>query len=141
MRISKPPTPYVRIAPKGFTFNAACMQLMPDVKYVQFFQDFKNSRLFAVECGSSDEDKTPWRLNCVSHEIRQKHVKWSKFYKLICDEMHWIHGNEYAIPASLQVADGKRFIFFDLAGNKETSSIWDLKLSDLQPANIDEEGQ
>ena len=136
MRISGISTPYLRITPKGFIFNATCMQLMPDVGYVQFMQNFKHGRLYAIECGVSDEDNAPWRSHCSSREVRAKHVKWIKFYNLICDEMNWIHGNEYTLLAVLKEFDGKRGIFFDLNDNKEYSPFWNIKLSDLQPVDV-----
>ena len=133
------PKPYLKIAPKGFTFNAACMQLMPDVNYIQFRHNLKNGQLFAVECGASDENNIPWRLNCSSREVNAKHTKWPKFYKFICDEMKWIHGNEYTVPAMFQELDGQRLIFFDLFDIKKENSVWNFKLSDLHSLSVDEE--
>ena len=133
------PSPSVRISPNGFTFNAACMNLMPDVDYVQFMHNFKCGQLFAMECGATDEDKTPWRLRCSSREVRVKRTKWPKFYQLICNEMNWLIGNEYTLPASLQEFEGKRIVFFHLADSTEGSSLWNLKMSDLQSADVDEE--
>ena len=131
MKRSKPSKPYMRITPKGLTFNAACMRLMPDVSYVQFLHNFKHGHLYALECGAYDEDNAPWRLNCRSREVYAKYVKWDRFYKFICDKMDWIHGNEYTIPASLKEFTEKRAIFFNLNENKEESPFLNLKLSDL----------
>ena len=139
MKATTLPSPSVRISPKGFTFNAACMSLMQDVDYVQFLHNFKDDQLIAIACGPNDKDNTPWRLKCSSREVRAKRVKWSKFYLFICNEMNWLVGNEYTMPASLQKFDGERVIFFDLADSKEGSSLWNLKMSDLQPANVDAE--
>ena len=126
------PEPHLKIGPKGFTFNAACMQLMADVGYVQFFHNFKRGQLYAVECGASDADNTPWRSNCTSSEVRAKRVKWHRFYKHLCDGMGWLHGNVYTIPAVLQEFDEKRLIFFDLSESKEESLFWGMQISNLQ---------
>jgi len=112
---------------------------MEDVDYVQFLHNFKQGQLFAIECGASDEDNTPWRLNCGSREVNVKRVKWPRFYKLICDEMNWFIGNEYTIPASLHEDEGKRFICFNLTDSREESPLWNLKLCDLQSVSLDKE--
>lgn len=132
----KLPTPAVRVSLKGFAFNAACMQIMPDVGYVQFQYYFKTGFLCAVECGKNDEHSIPWRANCNSREVRAKNVRWPRFYKLICDGMGWIAGNDYTIPAILEDFDGKRCIYFNLSDRKEKSPFWNMKLSDLQPVDV-----
>lgn len=131
--------PSVKISPKEFTFNAACMRLMPDVGCVQFLYNFKLGHLLAAECGKSDNDKVPWRINCSGSKIREKRMRWPKFYKLICDGMNWLQGNDYTIPASLQEYDGRQAVLFDLGGLKEDNPLWDVKLNDLQLISVDAE--
>jgi len=133
----KIPAATLKMTPKGFTFNAACMRLIPDAGYVQFRHLFNKGHLVALECGYNDEHSVPWRVNCNSHKVLAKNVRWPMFYNLICEKMGWIVGNEYTVSATLQEFDGKRFIFFDLCGHKEKSPIWDLCLSDLLTADID----
>jgi len=53
--------------------------------------------------------------------------------------MNWIFGNEYKIPANLERLDGKRLIVFNLNNQSETSPFWNLKLSDLRPADVETE--
>ena len=124
--------PLLKISPKELEFNAACMQLMPEVKYVQFMHNFKKGQLFAVECDISASDNAPWRANCNSKEVRAKRVKWTKFYHYICDGMDWLYGNVYTIPAMLQEFSEKRLIFFDLYEAKEESSFWGVPINDLR---------
>ena len=78
------PMPYVRMTRKGFSFNAECMQLMPDVGYVQILHSFEHGRLFAIECGEKDEHSIPWRVNCNSSVVRAKNVKWPWLYRRTC---------------------------------------------------------
>jgi hypothetical protein len=108
------------------------MQLMPDVGYVKFYHNLKEGLMYAVECDKFDNDNAPWRANCSSREIRGKRVKWTRFYEFICDNMNWIIGNEYTIPAVFQEIEGERLIFFDLNERKEKSLFFDIKLSDMQ---------
>ena len=137
MKITAFSLPNLRISPKGLTFNAACMQLMPNVTWVQFRYSFKEGKLFAVESSAYEPDSVPWRLNCSSHEVYAKRVKWDRFYYFICDGMQWLAGNHYTIPATLRKADdGKQYIFFDLTNVKESSPVWNLKVSDFAAASI-----
>ena len=133
------PMPYVRISSKGFSFNAECMKLMPDVGYVQFRHSFEHGKLCAVECSAIDKNRIPWRFNCNSRDVRAKHVKWPRLYRLICESMKWIIGNEYRIGARLEQIDGKRLIVFNLTDHSETSPFWNLKLSDLLPVDVETE--
>jgi len=113
------------------------MKLMPDVGYVQFRHSFEHGKLCAVECSAIDKNRIPWRFNCNSRDVRAKHVKWPRLYRLICESMKWIIGNEYRIGARLEQIDGKRLIVFNLTDHSETSPFWNLKLSDLLPVEME----
>jgi len=92
-------TPSMKISPKLITFNAACMKILPDADYVQFYHKFDSGVLFVKACGADEKDKTVWRLHCSGREVRAKKVKWSRLYELIIKEMGWQAGREYTIPA------------------------------------------
>jgi len=115
--------PTLKISPKLITFNAACMKLLPDAAYVQFYHDFSNGVLFVKACGEDEMDKAPWRLNCSSREVRAKKVKWAKFYELIVKEMGWQAGSVYTIPAQPDTYKEEPVILFELGKAKSVDDI------------------
>ncbi|GHV06093.1 hypothetical protein FACS1894217_04110 [Clostridia bacterium] len=119
-----PSQPTLKISPKNFTFNAACMKLLPDAEYVQFWHNFSNGILFVKECSGNEGDLTPWRRNCTSHEVRAKKVKWIKFYDLICEKMNWSHGGTYSIPARMDTYNDEPVIIFELTKSKSADDEW-----------------
>jgi len=117
-----PSMPTLKISPKNFTFNAACMKLLPDTDYVEFNYSFADGILFARGCAADKHDGvTSWRRNCSSREVRAKIVKWPAFYKLVCEGMHWPLGDTYTIPAGLDTYEDESVILFELNQKKSAN--------------------
>ena len=69
-------------------------------------------------------------------KFTRKHVKWRDFYTLICNEMNWIHGNEYTIPALFQQFPEGQIITFLLSDVDEKSPIWGVKLNSFMGETV-----
>ena len=109
-----PGLPTLKISSKSFTFNSACMKLLPDVDYIQMYTDFEGGNLFIKESDCNKHDATPWRINCGGREIHSKKVKWPKLYNYICQNMGWSMDDTYTVPASLKSFDDGPAILFHL---------------------------
>ena len=96
-----------------FSFNSACVRLIPDKSYVQMLFDEKSRRVVLLPCGQYDKDSLRW-CNNRSGKPQPRDINAQMLCSKLFDFMEWIPEHRYKVMAVYQVLSGRELIVFNL---------------------------
>ncbi len=106
--------PAVVIRYGSITFNAACINELEDVIYVQLLLSEEDQKLAVTGCGENDKDALRW---CIAKPDKRKSRKMTcpDFTKELYKKFNWDEKCRYKILGYKVDFDGETYYVFDLA--------------------------
>lgn len=95
--------------------NSACLNKLPDVKYVQFLVNPKEKKLAVKPCDEELKDSFSWAANTESSKRKPKQISCEMFFAKVMRLMGWNRSYRYKVLGKL-IRTKKDILFvFDLA--------------------------
>lgn len=96
--------------------NAACLNRMRDVEFVQVLVNKETKKLAIRPCAESDKDSFQWCNNGkdATKKTKPKQVSCKIFFAKMCALMDWKLENRYKLLGKIIHANGEYLILFDL---------------------------
>lgn len=93
--------------------NAACINRLPDVEYVQILVDREGKKIVIRPCTEFETHTFKWYTFSKGKKV-PRHVTGKIFFMKICSLMHWNPDYRYKILGNLIYSNGQYLYVFDL---------------------------
>jgi len=106
--------PKVILGYETISFNKACLNLLPDVRFVNVLIDRSKKRIIILPVSKHAKDALQWCGVSPAGEVRKRLCTAKKFGEKLYDMMRWVKENKYRVLAYYQEIEGVRLLVFNL---------------------------
>ena len=106
--------PKVILSYETISFNKACLNLMPDAKFVNVLVDRHKKRIIILPVNKHAKDALQWCGVTRKGDLKKRICTAKKFGEKLYDMMQWVKENKYRILAYYQEIEGVRLLVFNL---------------------------
>ncbi|MDL2234267.1 hypothetical protein LJC63_11915 [Ruminococcaceae bacterium OttesenSCG-928-L11] len=106
--------PKVILSYETISFNKACLNLMPDTRFVNVLIDRTKKRIIILPVTQHAKDALQWCGISRTGEVRKRQCTAKKFGEKLYDMMQWVKENRYRILAYYQEIEGVKLLVFNL---------------------------
>jgi hypothetical protein len=96
------------------SFNKACVNLMPETRYVNVLIDRTKHRIIILPVNRHAKDALQWCSLSQKGEVRKRVCTAKKFGEKLYDMMRWVKENKYRVLAYYQEVEGVQLLVFNL---------------------------
>ena len=106
--------PKVILSYETISFNKACVNLLPDTRFVNVLVDRTKKRIIILPVNKHAKDALQWCSVSQTGEIKKRQCTAKKFGEKLYDMMRWVKENKYRVLAYYQEIEGVRLLVFNL---------------------------
>lgn len=107
--------PKVILSYETISFNKACVNLLPDTRYVNVLIDRHKKRIIILPVSKIAKDALQWCTVAQNGEVKKRVCTAKKFGEKLYDMMQWVKENKYRILAYFQEIEGVKLLVFNLS--------------------------
>lgn len=99
--------------------NSACINKLPDVKYIHFLVNPTQKKLIVKPCSENEKDALLWcSVNSKSGKKRPRYIKCKVFCGKLFTLMNWNAEHKYKLIGKLIYSMGEYIFLFDLTNTE-----------------------
>jgi hypothetical protein len=107
--------PKVILSYETISFNKACVNLLPNTRYVNVLIDRHKKRIIILPVSKIAKDALQWCTIAQNGEVKKRLCTAKKFGEKLYDMMQWVKENKYRILAYYQEIEGVKLLVFNLS--------------------------
>ena len=96
------------------SFNKACLNLLPDVRYINILIDRFKKRIIILPVEKHAKDALQWCGVARNGDAKRRVSTARDFGEKLYGMMHWVKENKYRVLAYYQEVEGVRLLVFNL---------------------------
>lgn len=106
--------PKVILGYETISFNKACVNLLPDTRFVNVLIDRSKKRIIILPVSKHAKDALQWCGVSAKGEVRKRVCTARKFGEKLYEMMQWVKENKYRVLAYYQEIEGVQLLVFNL---------------------------
>jgi hypothetical protein len=107
--------PKVILSYETISFNKACLNLLPGIKYVNVLIDRQKKRIIILPVTKHTKDALQWSSINYDGQVKKRVCTAKKFGEKLYDMMQWVKENRYRVIAYYQEIDDVHLLVFNLS--------------------------